>query len=360
MFWPLVFLPWVGLAPGTKRSIFITAIAVHHGVGIVCNNAWVTWMSDLVPMRLRGRYFGRRAAICTLAGGIVVVIVGVALEDGRKTGLTPHVLTGMALLACVTGAVSTWLMSLKHAPTGAMASRFSSSAVLRPFLDPRSRRFVVWRMIWNAAYGLATPFFGIYLLRDLGLSFAFVTVHGAFVALTRTVSAPFWGRRIDRFGSRPVLTVCCIGFTAGPLLWVIGGPHRLWPLVLDAGLSGVMQGGFDAACFTLPIAVTPRGQRHLFHAVFAMTGGAAYAFASAMGGAVAQVLPPTFTVARHSFVALQAVFLLSVFARLLTTVAALRVSEPGARRTREMLRLESSRLLRRFSGADEPAVAGLK
>jgi hypothetical protein len=53
-FLPLMVLPFVPLPLEVKRAVLVACAAVHHGCGILCNNAWVTWMGDLVPPRVRG------------------------------------------------------------------------------------------------------------------------------------------------------------------------------------------------------------------------------------------------------------------------------------------------------------------
>ncbi len=351
MFWPLVLLPWAPISPEAKRGILIAVAMAHHGFGMLCNNAWVSWMGDLVPARIRGRYFGRRNAICTLASAAATFATGLLLDHGRAAQLSPEILAGLAMAACLAGAASTWLMSLKHNPGSPAARPFEIRTALRPLQDPLARRFLAYQIAWNAAVGLAAPFFGIYLLRDLRLGFALMTAHTASVAIARTISAPRWGRGVDRVGARPVLVVCCLGIAASPFLWSCAGPDRLWPLALDAVLGGILLGGHGVAAFALPLAVAPRAERPFYLALFAMTGGAAYALATALGGTLAEALPPTFTWWGHSFVALQVIFLLSVAARLLATVVAFRVSEPDSRSVRELYRVTRMGLSRWLFGA---------
>jgi MFS family permease len=315
-FLPLIALPFLPLSPEDQRAVLVAAAALHHGAGMLCNNAWVTWMGDLVPRRIRGRYFGRRTAISTLAGALAALTAGTFLDGARASEHTGHGLAALALAACVLGAVSTGLMALKHDPArGPRVTDFCAARVLQPLRDAAARRFLAYGATWNAALGLSGPFFTLFLLEDLKLGFTWVALQTATVALSRMLAAPHWGRLIDRVGPRPVLRACTAGLMLSPLLWVLAGPERPWPIALDAVLSGVLLSGHGLAAFALPLAVAPARERPFYHAAFSMTGGAAYALAAAGGGALIQLLPRTLVIGGQAWGALQAVFLAAALAR---------------------------------------------
>ncbi len=341
-FLPLVVLPFVPISIEWKRAVLVAAAAAHYGLGILCNNAWVTWMGALVPRRVRGRYFGRRTAISTLAGALAVLTAGTFLDGARHSDRTGLGLAALALAACVLGALSTWLMSLKHDPArGAQPSSFQVARMLQPLRDGAARRLLAYGVTWNAALGFAAPFFTLYLLQDLKLGFTLVALQGATMALARMVGAPLWGRLIDRIGARSVLSACTWGLTLSPVLWVLAGPDRWWPIALDAVLGGVLLSGHGLAAFALPLAIAPARERPFYHAAFAMAGGTAFALASASGGALAQALPPGLLVAGLPCTALQFTFLVSVLIRVGAALSSrylleprLAAAQPGVREDR--------------------------
>ncbi len=331
-FLPLVLLPFLPLSPEVKRGVLVAVAALHHGVGILCNNAWVTWMGDLVPTRLRGRYFGRRTAISTLSGALATLSAGSFLDGARASERTGLGLAALALTACVLGALSTALMALKHEPTRAPGpSGFRPSRFLQPFKDEAARRLLAYGVSWNAALGLAGPFLTLYLLRDLKLGFTLVALQTSATSFSRMLAAPLWGRLIDRVGARTVLRGCTAGLALSPLLWTLAGPERWWPIALDAVLGGVLLSGHGLAAFALPLAVAPSRERPFYHAAFAMTGGAAFALASACGGALAQALPANLLLLGHPCTALQLVFLAAALARGLAALLSRNLVEPAAR-----------------------------
>ena len=59
----LCLLPFLGLLSGWKLLIFfLVAFAGNLSVNMA-NNAWLSWMTDLVPINRRGTYFGMRSTI---------------------------------------------------------------------------------------------------------------------------------------------------------------------------------------------------------------------------------------------------------------------------------------------------------
>ncbi len=329
-FLPLVALPFLPLSLEAKRAVLVTVAATHHGLGILCNNAWVTWMGDLVPTRVRGRYFGRRTAISTLAGALATLTTGTFLDGARASDRTGLALAMLAFCACLLGALSTAIMALKHDPVRHRGvTPFRAARMLQPLRDGAARRLLAYGMSWNAALGLAGPFFTLYLVQDLKLGFTLAALQGSSAALARMLSAPLWGGLIDRLGPRRVLRACSLGLVLSPVLWVLAGPERWWPIALEAVLGGVLLSGHGLAAFALPLAVAPARERPFYHAAFAMAGGASFALASAAGGALVQAFPPSHVLLGYTCTALQLTFLVAALARAFAALLSRHLIEPA-------------------------------
>ena len=288
-FLPLALLPLLPLQTGGRQVLLLAVAGLHHGLGLVANNAWNAWMGELVPGALRGRYFGRRTALATAAGGACALLVGLLLDHGQHHGRAGPILQALAAIASAAGLASVLLMARQRArPPRREPVRWILRALARPLADGPARRVVTYAVVWNGACGLSAPFFGLYLLRDLGSGFALLAAQGAGLAAAKVASAPAWGRWVDRAGARRVLVVCTAGLALSPLAWIASAPGRLWPLALETALGGVLLGGQSVAGFALPLSVAPARERPFYLAVVAAAGGAAFALTSAAGGAVAQ------------------------------------------------------------------------
>ena len=329
---PLAVLPLLHLSVDAGRALLLVVATVAAALGVLGNNAWVSWMGDLVPRRVRGRYFGRRTALCTLGGAAASGVAGLLLDWARPRGQTGAVLAALQVAAAVAGLVTTALLMRQHEPVPHLRAApppFVRSG-LRPFRDPSVRGLLRYLLTWNLAVGLAGSFFSLHMLKNLHMGFTLVALHGTALAGARVLAAPLWGRAIDRLGARPVMITCSFGISFIPVIWLFVAPGFLWPLALDAIMAGTLWCGHSLATFALPLSVTPRLGRSYYVAAFAVTSGVAFSVATAAGGAVAGLLPSGVTVAGHAFFNLQVVFAASALLRFAAAFTSLRIHEPAA------------------------------
>ncbi|MFZ5471871.1 MAG: MFS transporter [Myxococcota bacterium] len=344
---PLVALPFLPLSQGGKQAVLLTVAGAAALLGVVGNHAWVSWMGALVPRRIRGRYFGRRTALCTLAGTVASLIAGLVLDGAGRTGQTAWALAGLALFACAAGVVTTLLMVRQHAPESKSCPRLTIAAALAPLRDPGARALLAYQLAWNGAIGISGAYFALHMLENLKMGFTLIALHGASVAVVRILMGPVWGRMLDRVGARPVLIFCSCGISIIPLYWLWATEGFLWPIALDVVVSAGLWSGHALAVFQLPLAVAPRESRSFYLASFAMAGGVAYAVSTFVGGTLAQLLPARFFVLGQPAVSLHVLFALSSLLRAVASLLALRITEPGARSVEELTRVLGAEV---FSG----------
>ncbi|MFE8598957.1 MFS transporter [Archangium violaceum] len=356
---PLCVLPWLPLDLEGQRRLLVGVAAVSAVLGVIGNNAWVAWMGELVPESIRGRFFGRRTALCTLGSTLTSLVAGVLMDRLRPPEGVGLGLPLLAALACVAGVVTTVLMARQHDPAPHKEkAKLDFGVALLPLRDERARRVLVYQVAWNAAVGISAPFFSFHMLKNLKMSFLTMALYLAAVAGMRMLTAPVWGRLIDRRGAQPVLLACSLGIGVIPAIWLFPTATFLWPLLADVVLAGVLWGGHGLAIFALPLSVAPRRGRPFYLAAFSTAGGLAYAAASALGGGLASLLPTEFTLGGHLWVNLHVLFVLSSVARLAAAFLAMRIVEPDAKPVCSLgalLSLVGSRLQARAAQVPAPA-----
>ncbi len=326
-------LPW--LKTGAQQEVLLLTIASASAIlSVAGNNAWVTWMGGLVPRRIRGRYFGARTAVTTVASAVGAIGAGAFLDVARRHALEGLGLSLLALVATVAGAVASRLMQQQMPVTDPESPPAVRAELLAPLRSEEGRRLVAFQILWNAAVGLAASFFAVFMVRNLKMSYASIALYGAITSTTKVVFAPRWGRLIDRLGARPVTIVCSFAVALIPFLWLLAAPDRLWPVVVDALATGIFWSGHNLALFQLPLAVAPRRGRAWHLAVFSTAAGVSFALATGCGGWLVARLPAIVLVGGQELSAYQALFALSGCARLIAAARALRLAEPGAKPSR--------------------------
>ena len=344
---PLAGLPLVELAAPTRLRVYVTVFAVAAVLGVIGNNAWTSWMGDLVPGSIRGRFFSRRTVYLSLAGTTASLAAGVLLDACVPRGWKEQTLASLVVVAASVAVISVVLLLRQADPSdGRTDPAWEWSGLAAPLRDAAARPFLRYLLAWNAAVGLSASFFSLHMLQTLGTGFALAAAHGVAVALVRIASAPLWGRMVDRFGGRPVLQVCSAGIAFVPAIWLFANPDRLWPLAIEAALAGALWGGHGIAAMDLTLGLSPRPQRAFYVAVFAAGGGVGFAVASVLAGALAWRLSTDLAVLGQTWTSLHLLFMLSSLARAAAAVLAWGITERDARAARDVLRALPGELVR--------------
>lgn len=357
---PLVLLPFLPVPVAVQRQVLLAVAGGSAVLGVLGNNAWVAWMGELVPEPIRGRYFGRRTAVCTLAGTLAGLVAARVLDRAARGGETGTALALLAVAACAAGAVTTAFMFRQHEPAGPPGPPPSLRAALRPLHDPAARSLLVYQLAWNAAVGVGGGYFAFHVLGNLKAGFTVLALHAATGAAMRVVSAPLWGRAVDRLGARPILVACSFAIGLLPIAWLFPTESRLWPIALDAVVGGLAWGGHALAAFAVPLAVAPRRDRPFYLAAFSMAGGVAYALATAAGGAIVGRLPTRFEAFGFQAWGVHVPFLISALGRLGSAVLALRIAERGAGSVGELRQMARVAVATVVADARVRATSGLR
>jgi MFS family permease len=163
---------------------------------------------------------------------------------------------------------------------------------------------------------IASPFFTVYMLRDLKFTYLAFTVNTATAIFAQFLTLAQWGRISDVFGNRRILAATGILIPLMPLLWVFSS--NFWYLILIQALSGFAWAGFSlsASNFVYDLIAPNRRATYLaIHNVIASIG----IFSGAMlGGFLGAVLPTDLTIGDYhlSWLSpLTGVFVVSTIAR---------------------------------------------
>ncbi len=287
----LLLLPFLPLGPTQRLVVLVVMLVVANGMLTLCGNAWLNWMTDLVPPRLRGRYFGTRNAAMAGVAMTVNYGAGLWLDRMRGDGQLAHGYAVLFMGAVVCGAAATILLTRQPEPRLALRERLPIREVLRRPLQHREfRRFMFLIMLWHVALGVAAPFFSAHALTILHLPFKTLAMFDVITSAISMAALGAWGQLADRIGQRRVLLICISGVIVLPLCWVVATPSMIWPLYLNAVLSGIWWSGLNLALSNRLMEQVPSTARGAYLAVFAASTGLTYFIASLGAGTVADLL----------------------------------------------------------------------
>jgi MFS family permease len=284
-------LPWFE-APVRIELLLVLLIAAAMCGGLA-GPAWGSLMSDYIPSSKRGRYFGwRNRTVGAVALGSVITS-GLILFSFREVSYGAGFSIIFSLAALARYASGYFIKRMDEPPHRRdPASDFTFLMFVARFRESNFLKFAVFTASITFATYLSAPFFTVFILRDLQLSYLTYMALQVCSSFASLVALPLWGKHADWVGNARVLRLSSFFAAMVPAFWLISwDPAYLMLIQIWAGFSwsGVT---LSAANFIYD-AVTPQ-KRVRCIAYFNVINGAAMFLGSSIGGFLASRLPPLF------------------------------------------------------------------
>lgn len=350
MWWLLI--PLLLFFDGSWRLGILIAVVMFSSVLVmIATPGWLSWMADLVPERIRGRYFGARSAIVSVATILSTIIGGIILDRFEAAGIG-HIGFVVIIAGGCTGALIA-IFLLKKLPavqSDALKMKINLSSMLEPLRDKNYRRLLRIFVAWNFSIGISAAFFVPYMINHLKMNFTEISIYLSLASLAAILLNRPWGKIIDRFGSRPVIAFCTFGIVLVPLIWWLPTPGTIWILAFETVYSGSLWTGFNLGAFNIPIANSPKDKRIVYLSVFSVVSGLGFFVASIIGGAICQSISSfRWHIGYQTIVNYQIMFLISAVLRLSTAFMVLQFHEPREKRLPIMIQFMGYSVLKKLS-----------
>lgn len=288
---PIAFIP-VLFSPGWGAvSALISFVVVYHcTVGLIAP-MWNSLVGDLLPPLSRGEFFGFRNKWMAIVTFATIVVAGQVLHQFAAFGLAAWGFTTIFVLSAISRALAARAFCgvddvALHVPED---SKFSFWQFIARAKQSNFVKFVVFVSSMNFAASISGPFFAMYMLQDLKLSYFEYTIVVAAAVIAQFVVMRTWGSLSDQFGNRTILKVCGTLITFNPALWLISS--NFWFVVFIQFYSGIFWAGFTlaAANFVFDAVTPPKRARCV--AYQSIINGSLVFLGAVVGGFVARHVP---------------------------------------------------------------------
>jgi len=232
----------------------VSAAAMGFGSG-----AWADWMGHIVPRRRRGIYFGSRNRIINLVQLGMTVLAGHMLDT--FIGKTLLIFSFIWWFGFLARTASSFLFFWHYEPpTLKQQPRQTSSFAdfCGDLFSSSFGKFVLAFSLINLAANFSGPFFTLYMLNDLKLSYIQYTTLTLVPSLTTILSMKLWGRICDRIGYVIPMRLQVTGVMGLPLIWII--TDNFWILILSQICASLTWGGLTLTSFNY--SITAIGTQH--------------------------------------------------------------------------------------------------
>lgn len=314
---------WVRLMVVGRAFLFVVALAAllsakpeHHPAlvilvilaNVACvsltsmtSAGWWSWMADLIPESVRGRFFGRRYQINLIATAATIIAASLLLE---RVTADRHLLYFIVfLVGAILGVVDPILFLWVPEPMRPPRTKRSLSQVVATYLRPLRDRNFAWLVWTQGLYTfLATmpvPFFvlfqrgetvgGVHIGCDISLQF--LALMSVIALSTTALVAAQWGRLADRIGNRTVVILGRLWVFTTVAYFFMGPDNYVWLLPLQLFLQCLVVSGEPVAVQNLMIAIAPESEREYYVSIFWAVVAATGAIGPWLGGILADAVP---------------------------------------------------------------------
>jgi len=301
------FLGLALLFPQAKQGIWFVLALLFFSAGFqaVGANIWIAWVSDLIPLSIRGRFFSRRNQILISVGLIVSYILSfhVDLFEANKSGFKQFYidflnaesfftvqnqawfLAGIFIFATLIGLIGLYVLTKQpERPMHKEADQGLRSRYREPFKDKNFRLLLVFGIWWMLAIGVGSPFWGPYMMKKLTMSLFEMQLYSTLHMVSSLLSFQVWGRFIDRFGNKSAMKICVVLGGLNPMFWLFtsaGNYNILW---FEGIISGFMWAGTGIITTNFVLSIAQKGKQQVYSGVYAALTGSAMMLSTLASG----------------------------------------------------------------------------
>jgi MFS family permease len=345
--------PLLGLTPlllpaAAALPVSLLLFALITAVLSVSTNMWMGWIADMVPLRVRGRFFARRNQVLMVAGLLASFVFGafvdlyseergwIAGRIARILGVSPDPSGLFAVFAAagILGLVGLLILRRQPENPKQLESERYRTILKAPLADANFRKLCVFGAWWMLAVGIGSPFWQPFMMQRLRMSIVGILVYGTLSTAGALLAVRPWGRFIDRYGNKPAMRIAMVLGAINPVMWLFVTPQSLWIIYSEAVLSGVMWSCVGIVMANLVLAIAPAGRKQVYSGVFNAVSGLAVMVTMLASG---MLMPRGMTLFGRPLYPEQVLFLATAAARLTAEIPISWVHEPSSVAVGEIL-----------------------
>lgn len=325
MWIPLMFLPYFLVKSPIAFIILFYFLSVFFDY--LPDPAWTSMVADIVPEKTRGAYFGMKFKLQGLLSVVFSTIAGFYLNifpKGNYFGFSSLFFIGIVL-----GIVGVIYFNRIKEPEKRHVHHH-----IREFVVGTNDfyHFCLYSMLFNFGIMFASPFFQVFMLENLKMSYSIFALANNATILVKILSYSFVGKLADRFGDKPIAIISYSGTAILPLLCLFITPANIWLMFVAQALAGLAWAGADITIFNFLLGLTEDRYRAAQTATYNIINSSVMIIAPVLGGIVADWN-------KWQISGIMLVFVIATVLRLASGILFMKVKEPRAKHEASVTKL---------------------
>jgi len=289
MWIPILLIPFIW---NSNPFLLLNFLIVQAIALAILRPFYNSLLADVIPKHKRGSVIGRINKISGTVSFVSTIIFGVILSILKP--YNPYL--GFAvifLLAFVSRAISATIKSKYYEPSSAPQRKIGSLLKFSKNIRKTNfGNFVLYSSLINFALGLSSPFFPVYMLTQLRLSFLTYSIIYSASIISSLAVLNNWGRELDKNGSKWMLSVSGFLIPWLPIIWIFFKSPFI--LILVQLASGAIWSAYKLAISNFVLDATDRSNRLIMNSYYNFFIGSFTFVGSMMGAFLIKVLPTEF------------------------------------------------------------------
>lgn len=311
---PIILIPYIFKDSNAYMApwALLAATILFMSFGAFAVPAWQSLMSDYIPLKKRGQYFGWRNKLQGILSITVSVSAGLILHFFGKDTIKGFTIIFIFAMMCRFYA---WVCLTKMKEPFRKSAHdvyFSFFSFLKQMRTSNYARFVLFASLMSFSVNISASLFSVFLLQDLHFNYASYMVIVTTAAVSGVVFQQLWGKYGDYFGNMRMMRVAGWGIATIPACWLISQSLGFGFFVQVLG--GCFWGGFSLLLNNFMIEAVSPEKRIRCISYFNIMNSVAVFLGASLGGWLFHRLPE---IRGYSFLCL---FLISCFLRTMVMI----------------------------------------
>jgi MFS family permease len=245
-------------------SAFLWLMLIMYSGNAIGGPAWVTWMADLVPDRIRGKYFSRRRQFGMLTAVPAAWIVGWLLDT--QPSADPFSImrwcAGIFIIAAIFGVLD--IHMFQYVPDIPKRPK-KGMQLIRALRQPLGDRRFLWFAGFVGTLFFAMSFMGQFVTLYVMDEAAKSGTHMNRTAQMMLIVTPYlaqlaflglWGHTADRMGKKPLLVLSSLGLVPVGIGWCVLTKSTVWVGYILSALGAALWAAVEIANFNIVLEMS--------------------------------------------------------------------------------------------------------
>lgn len=229
-------IPFIHGTDRLKLMMILCIILLINLVNAITAPGFAVWHIKSIPENIRANFFSTFSIINSVIIYTLILVTSRIIDvfkenENEIQGLL--LFRGIALLLCLVDIY--FLFRIKEYPNEKSGTKVSLiNVLLNPFKEKKYLITVLIACLWNFSANMPGPYFNVYMLKDLKISYSFLNLVNMANIPVIIFLTPIWRRRINRtswFGTL-YFSMCLYLLTYVALAFVTKGTLFMYPAAI--------------------------------------------------------------------------------------------------------------------------------